>query len=186
MSKAVIGLTGRKKSGKDTVCEIIGELLTAQRVSWKRIAFADPLKEELAAACGVTVEEINAQKDRYRGGLQWWGTEFRRTDDPDYWVKQAVKKIRQSLASVVIVTDCRFDNEAEAITQLGGVVLSVHRRGATVADYHASEGGVDVRYVSADIHNIGTIEDLRSDVIHALESLEKRGRLSCVWRATGN
>lgn len=175
MNKTIIGLTGRKKSGKDTVCEIIGEFLNERGISWKRFAFADPLKRELANACGVTVEEINAQKDRYRGGLQWWGTEFRRGQDPEYWTKQTLNFIRYSTADVVIITDCRFDNEAEMLRGIGGVIISVRRIGIEQLDPHSSEAGVNRKFISEDIQNIGTLKDLKGETFYVLRKLKKRG-----------
>lgn len=58
--------------------------------------------------------------------LQWWGTEFRRAQNPNYWV-EAWKKAIDPKADVVIVTDVRFVNEAEAIKAASGVTIKVSR-----------------------------------------------------------
>ncbi len=48
--------------------------------------------------------------------LQWWGTEYRRTQDPAYWVKQWKASINPQ-ANIVLVTDMRFLNEAAAVKE---------------------------------------------------------------------
>lgn len=57
--------------------------------------------------------------------LQYWGTEIRRKDDENYWVKIALTKIISLLnaGEVVFVTDARFTNEVEALRGAGGVIV---------------------------------------------------------------
>ena len=57
--RKVMGLSGKLQSGKDT----LGEHLI--RKEYTRVAFADRLKEGLAAMLGLTVEYINNNKDRH-------------------------------------------------------------------------------------------------------------------------
>lgn len=60
-----------------------------------------------------------------RTALQWWGTEVRRAQDENYWVKKAVRMAFDSMAEggSIYVTDARFPNEADAITNVGGFLL---------------------------------------------------------------
>ena len=58
--------------------------------------------------------------------LQWWGTEFRRSKDPDYWVKQFKAAVNPK-ADIVMTTDMRFLNEAHAVRDLGGYTIQVNR-----------------------------------------------------------
>jgi hypothetical protein len=58
--------------------------------------------------------------------LQWWGTEYRRTQDSNYWVK-AWKAAINPKAHIVLVTDMRFLNEAAAVKSLGGATVQVNR-----------------------------------------------------------
>lgn len=61
--------------------------------------------------------------------LQWWGTEYRRNQDQMYWVKQWKAGINPK-ANIVLSTDMRFSNEAEAIKQVGGFTINVSRLNA--------------------------------------------------------
>jgi hypothetical protein len=58
--------------------------------------------------------------------LQWWGTEYRRAQDPDYWVQKMYEGIPPTV-DVALVTDVRFPNEADSITQRGGYTVKVER-----------------------------------------------------------
>lgn len=125
MPKVIIGLSGKKRSGKDTVCQIIQSLLDLQV---ERMAVADTLKEEavdflskdfLAPSRETMLEEIGLDqtKEKYRMFLQWWGTEFRKEicGVPDYWVNLLRERIAKSPSDVIVITDVRFPDEAEMI-----------------------------------------------------------------------
>lgn len=77
--------------------------------------------------------------------LQWWGTEFRRAEDPDYWTKAWEKKVRQLdlEATHVLVDDVRFVNELEVIRSNGGQFIRVIRPGFNGANNHSSENSLD-------------------------------------------
>jgi hypothetical protein len=64
---------------------------------------------------------VNLHKVELRPLLQWWGTEYRRSQDPDYWVRQLEAQAWESIAdgNVVVVDDCRFENEREALREMG-------------------------------------------------------------------
>ena len=63
---------------------------------------------------------------KYTKLLQWWGTEYRRAQDADYWAKQWKAAVNPK-ANIIITTDMRFDNEAKAVRDLGGVTVQVNR-----------------------------------------------------------
>jgi len=145
----LIGLSGKKQSGKDTFCGFLREAAKNHGVSTERIAFADSLKEELAAACHVTPDFIECHKDQFRLGLQWWGTEFRRQicGYDGYWIDKLNKKLILSTADVVIIPDVRFVNEARFVLRHGGRVIRIVRAGADrnaeSTHQHVSETDMD-------------------------------------------
>jgi hypothetical protein len=166
----VIALTGRKQHGKDTVCNLIAVLLPELKV--QRLAFADPLKEEVAAALGISVEEINADKERFRMILQWWGTEWRRKQCLTYWIDKMRERLcwcREIGVDVAVLTDCRFLNESELVYEVGGSVWMVHR--PLVDDTnttHTSETEGALIRVKHTLYNRRDVEFLRDQVKGAL------------------
>jgi hypothetical protein len=63
-----------------------------------------------------------------RLALQYWGVEVRRTQDPDYWVKQAIKSAATAIAEGkdIMVTDVRFPGEVEACQGIGFTVIRLN------------------------------------------------------------
>jgi len=158
----LIGLLGHKQHGKDSVFAALRQIEpTAQR-----IAFADPLYEEVADACNVTVEFIKAHKEVFRPMMQWWGTEFRRGigGNDDYWIDRAKDALRIVLNPVIVFTDVRFPNEAKMIKERQGVLWRVVRPGMPVQDGHPSETVMKDYPVDRVIPNDGTLNRLRDHV----------------------
>lgn len=68
---------------------------------------------------------------------------------------------------VLLITDLRYQNEAERVKALGGVVWEVLRPG-TNSDGHASEIPLPRELVDYQINNDGSLSDLESAVEEAL------------------
>jgi hypothetical protein len=105
--------------------------------------------------------------------LQWWG-DYRRAQDPDYFVKRA----RQELVDwdwatpdgTYVLTDCRFPNEAAMVRQLGGHIWQVVRSGhEPPRTGHASETTGDEFAPDVVILNAGTLDDLRATALKEWE-----------------
>lgn len=67
-----------------------------------------------------------------------------------------------------IITDCRFPNEAQDITDKGGFILKVTRPGEDLTATHASETALDNWSFDEIIVNDGTLDDLKEKVRLAL------------------
>jgi hypothetical protein len=65
---------------------------------------------------------VNERKAKLRPLLQWWGTEYRRAENENYWVDKAEAYMRKLLTEgkSICMDDARFDNEFELIAALGG------------------------------------------------------------------
>lgn len=70
--------------------------------------------------------------------LQWWGTEFRRAQDPDYWVKKLAASIPGN-TNIALVSDVRFVNEADYITGAGGYNVNVSRINSDGSSYFSTD-----------------------------------------------
>lgn len=59
---------------------------------------------------------------------QWWGSDVRRAQDPDYWVSSARTIIKKELdaGNAVILTDGRFPNEIALVEKMGGVTVRIN------------------------------------------------------------
>lgn len=88
--------------------------------------------------------------------LQKIGTEgFRETISDSFWVDIAPK-------GNVIISDVRFDNEADWITGNAGIMIRVDRDIEEISESdHPSENGINLNLVNYTVENNGTIEELR-------------------------
>jgi len=142
----VIGIAGKIGSGKDTAADY---LCTVH--GFKRMSFAQPLKEAVCAVFGWEYElvegstkhsrEWREQIDTWwadrlnipnltpRWVLQQWGTEVgRKSFHNDIWVAAIENKFRTTKENIVI-TDCRFPNELDAIKAANGITIRTNRGG---------------------------------------------------------
>ncbi len=151
----LIGLTGRAQAGKDTAYKVMADRYLVVR-NVQRRAFADLLYRSAAAALGVAVEDLHDWKTdptvtievrnldseplvrrTTRNLLQRYGTEAHRDIfGADFWVDAL--DLTHGPDDLVVVTDVRFPNEAQAITKAGGHVVRVEGP-YTGDDDHASE-----------------------------------------------
>lgn len=175
-----IGITGYKRSGKDTIAGVLVE------EGFTRIGFADPLKG-MAYATDPYVQVTGLQEDYHRlrfvvdsmgwerakeyadvrRFLQLLGTEGVRDHlGNDAWVN-ALKLAAEPFEKVV-VPDVRFPNEASAIREWGGEIWKVHRPGCE-SDGHASEAYIAGIDADLEFYNVGDIPELRAAATLALE-----------------
>jgi dephospho-CoA kinase len=152
----IIGIHGPLNAGKDTVADIIQELRPNK---YKRYAFASPLKRASKELFGFTDQQL---EDRVlkeavdpfwgftpRKALQLLGTEYGRDMMcKDIWIKRAQLEITKNQAAGfdTIITDVRFENEAEWIRSRDDAVLIYIEVPNLVKDgeryAHASEVGI--------------------------------------------
>jgi hypothetical protein len=101
---------------------------------------------------------------KQRALLQWWGTEFRRSINPDYWVNKLAETIAKEKPQFALVRDMRFQNEMRWVQERGYTVL-VDREGLPYNE-HASEHQLDEAtgwdYV---LDNNGTLEDFKVNAL---------------------
>lgn len=142
--RSIVAFTGNAGCGKSTAADVLVEM------GWTRVKFASPLKD-MCRALGLTEEQIEgAEKERPidwlgvtpRWIMQTLGTDWgRKLIHPDLWVNMAKARIEQTIGNIV-VDDCRFENEAQVIRDLGGKVVGIRRDGTASVGDHESEDGV--------------------------------------------
>lgn len=68
-----------------------------------------------------------------RETLQLWGTQYRRASDPLYWIRKVHRSVvyfaRELHERHFVITDVRYDNEANLVRSLGGELWQVTRPG---------------------------------------------------------
>jgi len=192
MTAPLIGMIGRRRSGKDSFATTL-----VSELGYDRVAFADPLREAALALdplvgpaslpgdltssyrrLSEVVETLGWERAKdcvpeVRAVLQRLGTDAIRSLDDTFWVRTAMARVEASSAPVV-VTDCRFPNEAEAIRLAGGYLVRVVRPGATSAsdvDLHPSETALDDYPEDFYVDNSGTLADLASDALLLIDQL---------------
>jgi hypothetical protein len=95
--------------------------------------------------------------------LQHWGTDMIRAFSPDFWVHRMEKELGDD-APLVVISDIRFQNEADLVTRMGGVIIRIERDvGATTAPDHASEANWDKIPFDYVIRNNLDIDVYRAD-----------------------
>lgn len=96
--------------------------------------------------------------------LQWWGTEYRRAQDHDYWTKAWERKLQEYdlTTTHVLVDDVRFVNELNIIKKHGGTFIKIERPGFNGANNHSSENSLD-HYSDWNlvIQNDGSLEQFK-------------------------
>jgi len=144
MNTKIIAFSGRKQSGKTICSEFLKGLLLSNGYSDVEIYnFADPLKEDICmnmfglsyVQCYGEDHNKNELVDAYwedkqltaRDLMQLIGTDLFRKLNNNIWVNALINKIKKSKLQVVIVSDCRFPNEIEAIKNNGGIVFRLNR-----------------------------------------------------------
>lgn len=179
----VIGLTGKAGAGKDTVAG----LLAAADARVEIRAFAEPLKRSVAALFGIDRSDVDrlkvnpraevwivlgncrARAQSFRTLLQRYGTEAHRdVFGADFWLDATLPLAEDRRGKVIVVTDCRFPNEAERIRAVGGEVWRVERPAALLAGEeaaHVSEAGLPDGLVDRVIPNAGAIDDLQRVIL---------------------
>lgn len=120
---------------------------------------------------GVKAEDPGGDLPRSpRQILQWWG-DYRRDQDPDYFV-HGMRAVLRFCSPDTVITDVRFPNEAAMVRQLGGQIWQIRRPGYEAGGTgHASDTAGDEFAPDRVVVNGGSLEDLRATVLAAWEGV---------------
>ena len=176
----IIGIAGHARAGKDTVAQFIREEYLAMTY-----AFAEPLKAMLRAL-GLDEQDLNGWRKEEinhefyaspRHMMQTLGTEWGRDSiNENIWVIAAAKRI-QHLSQVqpdttIIVTDVRFENEADFIRKHGFLIHIERPIQRIDGSTHRSENPIRINEAEDSvIVNDGDLEQLREEALRIASAI---------------
>mgnify|MGYP003673812060 FL=1 len=164
----LIGLTGKARGGKDAAGDHIRDMC-----GFSAYAMATPVKEACRGIFGWDDRHLHGHlKDVLdpvynvtpRAAIQKLGTEFgRNMINNDIWTIKAEQKIKRH--SRLVITDIRYNNEAELILKNGGIIIDIKRRKSARAlifgmENHSSEKGISPSLITETVKNNGSLVDL--------------------------
>lgn len=165
----LIGFHGKARSGKDTAADVL-----VNKFDFTRYGLADPIKQGAAAMFGWNEEhgygDLKEVVDPFyqfspRKVYQLLGTEFgREMLRDDIWLKVAEKFVKGNKHTVI--SDIRFENEAEWVRQQGGLVIRIVRDGLDTVgiEGHASEAVLKPDLRDTVVFNINSLRYFEDQV----------------------
>lgn len=174
----IIAFTGLMGSGKTTAVEQIRLLAGNRGLQVQNLKLAQPLYDIqnfiYDRVSDAHFASPTMKKDRKL--LQFLGTEWGRTTlGYDIWVnlwQKEANRLQHGGVDILLCDDIRFENEAKAVKDAGGLIIKLVSNSADTRidtksgiNKHASEAGVSNEYIDYMIENNGTLEDLRSSLL---------------------
>ena len=168
----ILALTGLAGSGKSTLATKL-----TNSAGWHRTRFATPIKymiSELLEYQGVIPElawqmvdgDLKETATTYlnnrtpRHAMQTLGSEWRDLIDRNLWTEVWKNKLIEFPPnSKIVVDDCRFLHEAEAVRSMGGKILRITRPNILPGS-HISETEMASIPIDFEINNNGTPDQL--------------------------
>lgn len=191
MSTKLIGIHGPALSGKDTLAAVLCE-----RHGFKMMAFAAPLKIAVAHMFGWPLELCFSQDGKamrsefwglqVRDALQQVGEGVRKMFGEDFWVRRWLYdyvQVQNQLS--VVLTDVRYENEADSIRGYGGTIVHLKRDGAGLTgaqSEHSSERGIQFHDSDILIENNGTLAELALRADALVKFLDARPNRHSNWQ----
>lgn len=134
---------------------------------------ADSLCDELKKVAKPTfLTRLRIKRDYIfssRQIQQIWGTEVVRANLGDtFWIKDLEYRVKQYLRKnskrVALISDTRFNPEAEWLESVGARLIEVKRINKVSISSHKSENGINDEFKRDILDNNGTLSDLESDI----------------------
>lgn len=176
----LILLSGWAGSGKDAVAAVLTE-----NYGFQRFAFADPLKEAVAAATGLPAamferpfkdRPLSATDPRTPRDLLIQHADAARARDPDIYSNATLDAILASGTRRAVISDWRYRREGRVVTfplaRAGWRILQVRvKRPHVIPSTAPIEHDLDTADMDGWIENDGTLADLSKKVTACLGTL---------------
>lgn len=173
MSMHLIGISGFKRSGKDTAADFIQLMAENHRIPSNRFAIADTVIEKASAVFGFDRKDWDKLKVNgvmslgdgsiyrdVRDVVRDFGMALIDADET-YLIRNAEAKLQPFMLN--IVTDVRFDREIDMIKRNGGLLIKIVRPGVG-SDGHVTEQHLDDDKYDAIVVNDGDLDQLERRV----------------------
>lgn len=195
----LIGILGNIGAGKSTMAKLIQKELGCELVSFAeclrkelKTTFSDSdvdfWKHDKQSTIRLEHQALNPQlaeiiKPYYESNgwniplrrlLQLYGTEYRRKQNPDYWIEALFLSLNPQ--GSYVIDDVRFYNEASMVTALGGYLIRISIQGEESKDTHASESvlniPVTITYCQPDRNSLSRLTDDVEFILNILRSIK--------------
>lgn len=173
MKKIIIGVAGKKFSGKDVVSTYL-----CNKYDFVNLSFARALKEGLKSIFDFSDQQLNGSKKEEidirwnvspRYVMQVFGTEIMREEinrfipsiGNDFWIKRLLFDIEKTNKNIVI-SDVRYLNEIKKIKELGGMIIYINRPSIILNEYnkHKSENNISEKDADFVLLNNSSFDSL--------------------------
>ena len=173
--RIIVGLAGRKRVGKDSIADIL-----IYEYGFVSDSFAAPFRDFVSQAiCCDFADVVDKEAPiDWLGGksrrelMQLLGTAWgRKMIHADIWInalRQRIAKYPASHTCPLVITDIRFEDEAQAVRDMGGWVVHVRRPQLPYTDMHESESDLQIYKMDGIVYNDGDLPALESTVINAV------------------
>jgi hypothetical protein len=170
MLPPIIGIVGRSRAGKDTIASIIIELHPEYQIQ----RLASPLKKAVAALYNFsptqleddTKEVVDTRWNKTpREAIQSLTDYMMSYMGTDFFTRRLYND--SAIPKHMIICDVRYDHDIVEIKKRGGIVIKVDRS-TNMHIKHLFENHVDALVGDFEVHNNGTIDDLRREVLAIL------------------
>ena len=193
----LIGLIAGKRCGKDTFADYV-----IKKNNYVKYGFADPLKEacrhlfvfndeQLYGECKedfderweTTPRKIYQQvgTEMFRNYFQTLFPENKNLKGGNFWVYRFKlwyqEELKKNPELKVIISDIRFQNEADIISELGGTLIKIERD-TKMVDTHISEANIHKIKSKYTITNDSTLDDYYNKIDSLMGILKPQPKLT--------
>ena len=167
----LIGIHGFMRSGKDTVANMMAEEYS---VKVKLSSFAKAVKIISSEATGIPLDVFYSNEKDHpyaetgltpRHVMRSVADASKKVFGHDVFIQPLINEYKETSANgeALIITDVRFENEADWIRSVGGIILCVVRPNVS-GGAHNSERGIAADDRDWNILNDGDLDVLRQTV----------------------
>lgn len=189
IEKSIIQISGLKRSGKDWTAKAIKEIIESNGGTVEILSFAEPMKQIISTMLSIEPELLEELKNNKlniyysrnnemefmtdaRSMIMHFGNEgMKSVFGDDVWVNLMKKRIKESTAEVIIISDFRFNVEhfTEALT------VKIVNNSLVNDTTHASENELENFKFDVVLDNTDyclTAEIIKAEMLKQTENLQ--------------